>query len=507
MAVLTEANTAFSSNGSVEPEDMRLLSASTSSLWWASGLALLTFAVDLLTPMGMATGMVYAAVVVLALCTGRRRPVVSLAVVCTGLIVFVPVVKHANLDDGVMLANRVLSTIAIWAFALLGFRYQALIVSLAAREQLQRANQKLRRQISVHKDVEDTLRRNQQRLSAAQEIAVVGSWEWDVGTNTLSWSDELFRICGLSPQDGMTYARFLQTIHPSDRNDVVSALQLSRNTGHPFRIQYRVLRADGTVRILEARGQVEFDGDGGFIRVQGTGQDITELREAQEGLERSRQQLRALSAHLQSVREEERTRIAREIHDELGQALTALKLDLATLARKAGGDAVVQDKVQSMVGLVNETIQTVRRIATELRPAILDDLGLLAALEWQTHEFQKRTGISCELKIGADIDVKPRASTELFRVFQETLTNIARHAGASTVTIFFSRQERHLVLEVHDNGVGIQENQISDIRSLGITGMRERVRLLGGTLQLTGIPGQGTTVLIQIPAEQAEAAP
>jgi PAS domain S-box-containing protein len=451
--------------------------------------------------------MLYVAVVLLALWTGQRRTVLAMTLLCTGLIVLGALMKSVGDNEGILFANRILTLIAVWASALLGLHYQARIASLSAREQLERLNEELRQEISVRKDVERILRRNQQRLSAAQEIAVIGSWEWEAATDKLSWSDELFRICGLSPQAGMTYDRFLQTIHPSDRDHVVSVLDLSRGTGHSFSVQYRVVRPDGVIRVLQARGQPELDEAGGLILVQGTGQDITELREAEDGLERSRQQLRALSIHLQSVREEERTRIAREIHDELGQALTALKLDLASLARKAGSDPAVQEKIRSMVGLVNDTIQTVRRIATELRPAILDDLGLLAALEWQTHEFQKRTGISCELKIGADLNVAPGPSTELFRVFQETLTNVARHAQASAVTIYFGKHDRTVVLEVRDNGVGIRETQIAGIRSLGITGMRERVRLLGGDIQFTGIPGQGTTVQIQIPDAHAEPPP
>jgi signal transduction histidine kinase len=281
-------------------------------------------------------------------------------------------------------------------------------------------------------------------------------------------------------------------------------LELSKASGHTFRVQYRMVRPDGTLRVLQARGQPEWDQAGRMTRIYGTGQDITELREAEEGLERSRQQLRALSAHLQSVREEERTRIAREIHDELGQALTALKLDVASLARKSANDPFIEERTRSMVELINETIQTVRRIATELRPAILDDLGLPAALEWQTHEFQKRTGLACELKIDPELKVAPAPSTALFRVFQETLTNITRHAHATAVTIYLGQQHGHVVLEVRDNGVGIAENQVSGLRSLGITGMRERVQLLGGDIQLAGIPGQGTTVRIHVPAQHVE---
>jgi PAS domain S-box-containing protein len=440
--------------------------------------------------------------VLLVLWTGRRRMVLAMTAVCTGLILLGPFMKSTGTPDVVTWANQLVSIAAVWASALMGLCSPRRLCT--ACEELQRLNEELRDELSVHKDLEATLRRNQQRLAAAQEIAVIGSWEWELASNRISWSNELYRICGLSPEHEMTYDRFLRTIEPADRDHVVSIVELSKASGHSFRVQYRVVRPDGTRRIVQARGQPEWDPAGRMTRLHGTGQDITELREAEEGLERSQQQLRALSAHLQSVREQERTRIAREIHDELGQALTALKLDVASLARKSAGDPVIEQKTRAMVELINETIQTVRRIATELRPAILDDLGLPAALEWQTHEFQKRTGLACELKMDPDLKVAPGPSTELFRVFQETLTNIVRHARASAVTIYFGRQDDRVVLEVRDNGVGIAETQVSGLRSLGITGMRERVHLLGGDIQLTGIPGQGTTVRIQVPAEHAE---
>ena len=226
-----------------------------------------------------------------------------------------------------------------------------------------------------------------------------------------------------------------------------------------------------------------------------------ERQHAEERLRRSLDQLRALTKYLQYVREEERTRIAREVHDELGQALTGLKLDLVWLAHKVPGTKALQEKVKSMSAHIDETIHAIRRIATELRPGVLDSLGLAAAVEWQAADFQERTGIRCEVKI----DVLPEAapgqelSTACFRIFQETLTNIIRHAEASRVEVHLAQNERELMLSVRDNGRGISEREIVHARSIGLIGMKERAAQVGGEVFFFGLPGRGTTVTLRVP--------
>ncbi len=230
--------------------------------------------------------------------------------------------------------------------------------------------------------------------------------------------------------------------------------------------------------------------------------DRRERQRAEDKLRKSLDQLRALSNYLQYVREEERTRIAREVHDELGQALTGLKLDLSWLATKlaARNREPVQQKIKTMTDHIDETIQTVRRIATELRPGILDSLGLIAALEWQANEFQSRTGIPCVVTTTvADTLWDQQFSTGVFRIFQETLTNVIRHAKATRVEVSFAEESDSLVLIVKDNGRGISEEEIANTRSIGLVGMRERARLIGGELVLQGTPGRGTTVTLRVP--------
>ena len=218
-------------------------------------------------------------------------------------------------------------------------------------------------------------------------------------------------------------------------------------------------------------------------------------------LRSSRQQLRNLAAHLQSVREEERASIARELHDEMGQALTALKMDLSWLNKRlAQDDTSLAEKVESMSRLTDRTIQGVRRLSTELRPGILDDLGLAAAIEWQVEEFEERTGIGCEVSVDDGvINLEQGCSTAIFRIFQEALTNVARHAGATKVKASLKDKDSKLVLEVKDNGRGITEKQISDAKSFGIMGMRERVYPWGGEVKISGMRGEGTTVRVSIP--------
>jgi signal transduction histidine kinase len=224
-------------------------------------------------------------------------------------------------------------------------------------------------------------------------------------------------------------------------------------------------------------------------------------KRAQEQLRRSHEQLRSLSVYLQHVREEERTLIAREVHDELGQALTGLKLELTWLAGRLPPNLrALHAKAKSMAERIDETIHAVRRIATELRPGLLDTVGLLAAIEWQANEFQTQTGIRCRVRAAVKETLwNQDLNTAFFRIFQETLTNVIRHARATKVTVVLAELDGNLVLEVKDNGRGISEAEINNTRSIGLLGMRERAALLGGEVRVTGEAGKGTTVQVRIP--------
>jgi PAS domain S-box-containing protein len=275
-------------------------------------------------------------------------------------------------------------------------------------------------------------------------------------------------------------------------------------TRKPFETEFEFEGPKG-LSIFEWRVYPEFDAAGNIQSVLSINRDITERKRAEEEVKQSRELLRALSAHLQSIREEERTMIAREIHDELGQALTGLKMDLSSLQkslRKTGELDLsrLTEKTTTMGQLIDSTIQTVRKIATDLRPGILDDLGLVAAIEWQSQDFQKRTGIKCNFTPGMDdLDLNAERSTTLFRIFQETLTNVARHSEATEVVVTLNRDHNDLAFEIRDNGKGISQTEISGRGSLGLLGMRERAQRLGGDLKISGAPGEGTIVIARIP--------
>lgn len=206
------------------------------------------------------------------------------------------------------------------------------------------------------------------------------------------------------------------------------------------------------------------------------------------------------AARLESAREEERSSIARELHDQLGQALTALRFEVSQIARKAPDNPELFAQVNAASQLIDSIIGSVQRIATELRPSILDDLGLATAVEWQAQEFQARSGITCTVtRPAGELDCDRLVSTAVFRIFQETLTNVARHAGADAIAVTLIAKPGSVVLEVTDNGNGIAEQKISDPASLGLLGMRERAFQLGGEVTIRGMSGQGTTVTVEMP--------
>ena len=221
--------------------------------------------------------------------------------------------------------------------------------------------------------------------------------------------------------------------------------------------------------------------------------------------EQAEEALRNLARRSESVREEDSARIARKVHDELGQLLTALKMDVAWLSKRLPGrDDELLQKARAMSESISAAIRSVQRISAELRPGVLDNLGLAAALEWQSQEFRERTDIDCRLVVDladeeALLDLDPDLTTALFRIAQESLTNVARHAQATAVHISLARQENRLRLIVRDNGTGITPAQIAGPKSLGLIGMRERLRPWQGELKIEGRPGEGTTVMVTVP--------
>jgi len=237
-----------------------------------------------------------------------------------------------------------------------------------------------------------------------------------------------------------------------------------------------------------------------------TARMMARQKQIEEDLRNSQDQLRGFAAHLQAEVEKERTRIAREVHDQIGQTLTALHLDLFWLEKRwFGHDNALLDRIRSMRRVVDSAVQTVRVISTGLRPAILDDFGLAAAIAWQTEEFRERTNIEAEIHVDQDLVIGKELSTALFRILQETLTNVIRHARATKITVRLEQRHHQVALEISDNGEGISGEAVSSPKSLGLVGMRERAYLFGGHVAIQGVPGQGTTVSVSMPLNEVHA--
>jgi PAS domain S-box-containing protein len=294
-------------------------------------------------------------------------------------------------------------------------------------------------------------------------------------------------------------------IHPEDIPRVIEKWLAQKVVGEGYEEEMRLRRADGEYRWFLVRTAPLRDEQGNIVKWYGVSIDIQERKQAEEKLKETTEQLRALSARLQSAREEEGTRIAREIHDELGAALTSLRWDLEsfdkTLSDSESGSQlqVMRERITTMMKLIDTTVSAVRRITRELRPSVLDDLGLVEAIEWQAEQFQARTGIICHFDCSLeDVALSQEQSTVVFRIFQEALTNILRHAQATRVDITMEEKDGESVLTINDNGRGITEDQKSGQHSLGLLGMRERAHLIGGKIDITGVEGKGTVVTLRI---------
>lgn len=275
-----------------------------------------------------------------------------------------------------------------------------------------------------------------------------------------------------------------------------------RREGCVGNVEGRFRHKSGEIRDVLISGELaEIDGQTVVI---GMIIDISDRKRMETELRRSREHLRLLSARLQQIREEEGIRIAREIHDELGGFLTVLKLDLSSLSKEPSTSSPdFRQKFESMGKMIVSAIGSVRRICSDLRPSVLDHIGLTAAIEWQVQEWQAKTGVRCAMASSInDEHLDPGRATATFRVLQEALTNVARHAQASAVQVRLWTDAGHLRLEVRDNGRGIAEQTVSEPTSLGLLGMKERVFSFGGNVEVRGAPGWGTTVDVSIPLQE-----
>jgi len=366
--------------------------------------------------------------------------------------------------------------------------------------------------ITERKRAEQALRESEERFRQIAENIREVFWLRSADSRQVLYLSPRYQI--LTGQTAETRYRdtadqaFLDLIHPGDRARVMEVL---RTPGQEFDIEFRIQHADGSLRWIRDRGFPIRDESGAICRMGGVKEDITDRKEAEERLKASTEQLRALSANLQSAREQEARRIAQQIHDDLGGILTGLRWELEALEKTLERPVIteqvsaIRDKLAAMVGLTDTSIDIVRRISSELRPSILDDLGLVEAVEWQTQQFQARTGIQCHCDCSLQsIPLEDQHSTAVFRIVQEALTNILRHAQATRVRVAMKEEDGALILTVTDNGRGITPAEKAGRDSLGLLGMQERAHLAGGQVDIAGVKGFGTTLRVRVPFARAE---
>lgn len=362
----------------------------------------------------------------------------------------------------------------------------------------------LRLDITERKAVDEQLREVNDRLTALVEASPVGIVSLDAEGLCRLWNPAAEKIFGWPEEEVL--GRPLPTVAPDQSSEHRFLRERVMEDKAFTDLEVVRYRKDGTPVYTSLSTAPLRDPNGAINGLLGLMVDMTQRKQVELQLSQSRDQLRALTTRLHSAREEEGTRIAREVHDELGQAMTSLKLDLSWVARRlslpetADSRAQMLERIQGTMRQLDGTIQSVRAIATALRPSVLDELGLAAALDWQTRDFEKRTGIRCEWSMpSVPIPIGPDQATAIFRIYQEILTNVVRHAQASAIQIHLDVSAGWLVLEVSDNGRGIPASTLAHNNSLGLLGMRERATQWGGEFSILGIEDKGTTVTVRLP--------
>ncbi len=362
------------------------------------------------------------------------------------------------------------------------------------------------RDITERRKADSALRQLAADLARAQSLARIGNWRFDLNSGESIWSEEMFRIFGIDPQPGVPIRiRYKKHIHPDDYPRYRESLR-SAFEGRKFEVEMRVMRPGDDVCYVFTRGKAEFDRSGRIRCLFGTTQDVTERVVAQITLQSQSEQLKLLSAKLTEAQESERKRIARELHDQVGQNLTVLGLNLNILrtaidkkALTSHHDSILDYSMQ----LVEETSEFTRSLMSELRPPDMDDYGLIASIQWYVERFSARTGIRVVMK-GREIRPRPGTDMEnhLFRIVQEALTNIRKHSRAGEVRITISVRENRLIMKISDDGIGFNPEGLqkaSGRRGLGLMNMAERTDSLGGIFSVRSKIGKGTIISVEVP--------
>ncbi len=374
----------------------------------------------------------------------------------------------------------------------------------ARTAELSVANESLLAEIEERKSTVRTLRQVRDSLAEAQRVARLGNWDWDIANNKLSWSDEIYRIFGLKVQEfGANYEAFLASVHPDDRQGVQEAVDRALQERIPYSIDHRIVLPDGSERIVHEQAEVTFDEHGKAVHMMGTVQDITERKAVEQELRASQEELRLLSGQLLEAQEQERRRVARELHDGLGQTLSAIKFRIENTIGVLNTEEQAEsaDALTNLVSMAQQAVEEVRRISKNLWPSILDDLGLLPTISWFCREFgEMYPAMSIEKEIPVEEDDVPGSlKIVIYRILQEAMNNIARHSRANEISLSLNKEDGLLMLTIRDNGVGFDAEQASSPegidRGLGLASMKERTELTNGIFMVESLPGEGTRIL------------
>ncbi len=368
--------------------------------------------------------------------------------------------------------------------------------------ELLKANEQLRSEIIIRRLQEKSL------IDAEEKYRMVAdfTYNWETWLSPegkyIYVSPSCFSITGYTDKEFMNDPElFYKIAHPDDQERVKLHFfeELSENAGIKS-IDYRIITRQGDIKWIGHSCQPAFNSNGKRLGQRGSNRDITEMKKTEWVLINSQQHLRELTHRMDAIAEEERTRIAREIHDELGHLLTALKYDIDGLTNDSGlQDPQVKAELESMAGTVHSLVESVRKIATELRPGILDHLGLFAAMEWQIRQFHTRTHIPCDyLPKETKIVFDKNETTIIYRILQEILTNVARHSKAKNVKVTVDQADENFLLHVEDDGIGFEVVDPGETGSLGLMGMRERALSIGGVVDIKSKPGKGTKVTFKL---------
>lgn len=359
--------------------------------------------------------------------------------------------------------------------------------------------------ITERKQAELALQETEKRFSLMADSAPVLIWMTDKAGDRTYFNQGWFNYTGKTPDQEMG-AGWMEGLHPDDRKVFLQTFGEALEHRKPYSMEKRLLHFDGVYRWLLDTGVPRYTDDGTFAGYIGTCIDITERKMAEDDLRDTSEQLRNFASRLQTIREEERANIAREIHDVLAQELTRLKIDIVRTSKWLGKQVdksamgMLVNKIQEMTSHVDMAINTVQKIATELRPVILDRVGLASAIEWQVGEFGRNTDIPCQVSVPEEaVNISHEQATAIFRILQESLTNIIRHANATSVNVRLLKDRGYIVLEVEDNGSGIETFRLNDQNSLGLLGMRERAMAFGGITHIDSNHGSGTKIIVRMP--------